>query len=380
MSTRAERGASVKERRPRRQPRLRPILWQLVAVALVCAALAWMAHNVGESLARHNIDISFGFLAASAGFDIPFHVLGWADSDSYGYALAVAGVNTLLASALAIVGATLLGVLLALMRLSDNPLSAWVSRVVVELVRNTPQLLQIVFWYIVLLQSLPGTRLSASFSGAMFLNVRGLFLPAPESPSIGWFIGVSIAAAIVLPRLLPRPSLLLTVGAPLLCGLTLGFVTTGWDLPVLKGFNFTGGWRLPPELIALVIGIAIYAGAFVSENVRASIAAVSLGQHDAARSLGLSPGWTVRLVVLPQALRTLLPPLTNHYLNIIKSTTLGAAVAYPEVLQVFARTVLNQSGRAVEVMTVVLGFYLAINLGVATAMNSWNRRLARQSR
>lgn len=380
MSTLVERGAPVEERPPRRPVRLRPVLWQLLAAALVCAASAWVAHNVGTSLARHNININFGFLAASAGFDIPFHVLDWADSDSYGYALAVAGVNTLLASALAIVGASLLGVLLALMRLSDNPLSAWTSRAVVELVRNVPQLLQIVFWYIVLLQSLPGTRLSASLGGALFLNVRGLFLPAPESPWFGWIIGGSAAAALLVPRILPRSSLLLTAGGPLLCGIILAFVMTGWDLPVLKGLNFVGGWRLPPELIALATGIAIYAGAFVSENVRASITAVSLGQYDAARSLGLPPGLTTRLVVLPQALRTLLPPLTNHYLNIIKSTTLGAAIAYPEVLQVFARTVLNQSGRAVEVMTIVLVFYLSINLVVATVMNGWNRRLARQSR
>ncbi len=339
-----------------------------------------MAHNVGEALARRNIDVSFGFLANPAGFDIPFHVVGWADNDSYGYALAVAGVNTLLASALAILCASLLGVLLALMRLSDNPLSAWTSRAVVELVRNTPQLLQIVFWYIVLLQSLPATRLSLSLGGAIFLNVRGLFLPAPVSPWFASSIAAGVMVALLLPRVLPRPSLLLTAGAPLLGAMALALAGTGWDLPALKGFNFTGGWRLPPELLALVTGTAIYAGAFVSENVRASIGAVSLGQYDAARSLGLPPGRTMRLVILPQALRTLLPPLTNHYLNIIKSTTLGAAIAYPEILQVFARTVLNQSGRAVEVMTLVLGVYLAINLSVSTAMNGWNRCLARQSR
>lgn len=373
-------GGLAEERPPRRRPRLRPILWQILAAALCLAAFAWMARNVGEALARRNIDVSFGFLANPAGFDIPFHVLGWTDSDSYGYALAVAGVNTLLASALAILGASLLGVLLALMRLSDNPLSAWVSRAVVELVRNTPQLLQIVFWYIVLLQSLPATRLSLSLGGALFLNVRGLFLPAPVSPWFAWTAGAGVAAALLLPRLLPRPSLLLTAWAPLLGALALALAITGWDLPALKGFNFTGGWRLPPELLALGTGIAVYAGAFVSENVRASIAAVSLGQYDAARSLGLSPGRTMRLVILPQALRTLLPPLTNHYLNVIKSTTLGAAIAYPEILQVFARTVLNQSGRAVEVMTLVLSVYLAINLSVSTAMNGWNRRLARRSR
>ena len=148
----------------------------------------------------------------------------------------------------------------------------------------------------------------------------------------------------------------------------------------MRGFNFAGGWRLPPELLALVLGIGIYTAAFVSENIRASIGAVGRGQREAARSLGLPPGRTMRLVVLPQALRTLLPPLTSHYLNIIKSTTLGAAVAYPEILQIFARTVLNQSGRAIETMTLVLGVFLAVNLGVSALMNRWDRRLALQSR
>ena len=184
----------------------------------------------------------------------------------------------------------------------------------------------------------------------------------------------------LLPRLLPRRPLLLTAGAPLLAGLALASGLTAWDLPAMRGFNFAGGWRLPPELLALVLGIGIYTAAFVSENVRASIGAVGRGQREAARSLGLPPGRTMRLVVLPQALRTLLPPLTSHYLNIIKSTTLGAAVAYPEILQIFARTVLNQSGRAIETMTLVLGVFLAVNLGVSALMNRWDRRLAFQGR
>ena len=167
---------------------------------------------------------------------------------------------------------------------------------------------------------------------------------------------------------------------PLLGAAALAGALTGWDLPAMRGFNFAGGWRLPPELLALVLGIGIYTAAFVSENIRASIGAVGWGQREAARSLGLPPGRTMRLVVLPQALRTLLPPLTNHYLNIIKSTTLGAAIAYPEILQIFARTVLNQSGRAIETMTLVLGVFLAVNLLVSAAMNRWNRRLAFQGR
>ncbi len=346
----------------------------------VAGLIAWAARNAGDALARRNIDVDFAFLLTRAGFDIPFTLTTWASSDSYGYALWVAGLNTVLAAALAILLATLLGLVLALMRLSANPLAAWTARATVELLRNTPQLLQVVFWYFAVLQVLPGPRASLALGGAVFLNVRGLFFPAPLSPWFGYALGAGGLLALGLSRLLPRLPLTLTAGAPLLGATALAGALTGWDLPAMRGFNFAGGWRLPPELLALVLGIGIYTAAFVSENIRASIGAVGWGQREAARSLGLSPGRSMRLVVLPQALRTLLPPLTNHYLNIIKSTTLGAAIAYPEILQIFARTVLNQSGRAIETMTLVLGVFLAVNLLVSAAMNRWDRRLAFQGR
>jgi general L-amino acid transport system permease protein len=183
---------------------------------------------------------------------------------------------------------------------------------------------------------------------------------------------------IALPMLFRRHAWALRgAGAALLL---TGLSVSDWTLPALRGFNFTGGWRLPPELLALALGTAFYTSAFIAENVRASIAAIGSGQNEAARSLGLSAGRTMRLVILPQAMRTLLPPLTSQYLNVIKSTTLGAAVAYPEILQVYARTVLNQSGRAVEVMTLVLGVFLMVNLSVSAAMNRWDRRLRGQAR
>ena len=358
-------------------PDWRGWLWQGLAVLAVAALVGWGAHNATLALARRNIDVNFAFLARPAGFDIPFKLAGWETTDTYARALWVAGLNTGLAAVLAIGGATLLGLLLALMRLSANPMARWVSRGTVELVRNTPQLLQIVFWYFAVLQALPGPRASVVVGGVS-LNVRGLFLPAPVGGSFGW--AVLAAALLLLAATRARRR------AAMLCRLTAGVVVltacllSGWDVPAMKGFNFVGGWRLPPELLALSTGIAIYTSAFIAENVRASIAAIGPGQIEAARSLGLSPSRTMRLVVLPQALRTLLPPLTSQYLNIIKSTTLGAAIAYPEILQIFARTVLNQSGRAVEVMSIVLGVFLVINLAVATAMNGWDRRLRREGR
>ncbi|MBV8915498.1 MAG: ABC transporter permease subunit [Acetobacteraceae bacterium] len=353
---------------------------QAAAALIVVLFLGWLAHNVDDALARRNINVDFGFLLRPAGFDIPFRLAPWQAGEPYGKALLVAGLNTALASALAIALATLLGLVLALLRLSSNPLGSGMSRGAVELIRNTPQLLQIVFWYIAVLQVLPGPRASIALGSLAFLNVRGLFVPAPLSPLFGWIILGGIGLGLLLPRVLRRAPLLLTVAVPLLAGFGLAFATTSYDYPALRGFNFTGGWRLPPELLALVVGVGIYTSAFIAENVRASIEAVSHGQREAARSLGLPPGRTMRLVILPQALRTLLPPLTNHYLNIIKSTTLGAAIAYPEILQIFARTALNQSGRAVEVMTLVLGVFLMINLLVSAAMNRWDRKLQAQGR
>ncbi len=304
----------------------------------------------------------------------------WQSSDSYLYALLVAGLNTVLAGALAIVLASVVGLLFALLRLSGNALAAGLARAVMELLRNTPQLLQIVFWYIAVLQVLPGARDSLSLGTVTFLNVRGLFLPSPRSDAFVLFAAAGVLLAVVLPRLRPARPILLTAVAPLLACIAAGSLLTGWELPALRGFNFQGGWRLPPELLALVVGIGLYTASFIAENVRASILAVSHGQREAARSLGLGPGRTMRLVILPQALRTLLPPLTSHYLNIIKSTTLGAAIAYPEILQIFARTVLNQSGRAVEVMTLVIGVFLAVNLVVSALIGQWDRSLQRTGR
>ena len=353
---------------------------QAAAGLIIALILLWAGHNAATALADRNMRIDFSFLSSPAGFDIPFHLIPWSTSDSYGFALLVAALNTALAAALAIVLASALGLVIALFRLSPNPLASALARGVTELVRNTPQLLQIVFWYIAVLQILPGAKASLSIGTAVFLNVRGLFMPAPSSSFFVAGIGAGVLCAMALPRLFPRAPVLLTALMPCVLGAGFGAMLTPWELPALRGFNFQGGWRLPPELLALVIGIGIYTSAFIAENLRASIQAVAPGQREAARSLGLSTGRTMRLVVLPQALRTLLPPLTSHYLNIIKSTTLGAAIAYPEVLQIFARTVLNQTGRAVETMILVLSVFLATNVVVSGLIGSWNRRLQRSPR
>ena len=262
----------------------------MTAGLIVVLILAWAGRNAAATLADRNMRIDFGFLASPAGFDIPFHLIDWSASDSYGFGLLVAVLNTALAASLAIVLASLLGLLIALMRLSPNPLASALARGVTELVRNTPQLLQIVFWYIAVLQLLPGAKASLSLGTAMFLNVRGLFMPAPTSPLFAVCIAAGVVGSLVLPRVLKLAPVLLTAVLPLALGVGGGAVLTGWELPVLRGFNFQGGWRLPPELLALVVGIGIYTSAFIAENLRASIQAVAPGQREAARSLGLSSG------------------------------------------------------------------------------------------
>jgi general L-amino acid transport system permease protein len=353
---------------------------QALLLLVVGLVLAWFASNVAENLARRNMGVDFQFLAQPAGFDIPFRILPWQLTDSYAWALVVSFANTLLVASMAILAATSLGLALGLMRLSSNPLGRGVSRAVMELIRNTPQLTQIVFWYFAVLQALPQARNSVRPVEGMFLNVRGLFMPAPDpGPATLPLLGVALLAMLLAPRLRHAftargiPLWLAYLPALLLLAASW-FSVASWEAPELRGFNFRGGWRIPPELLALWLGLFVYGAGFIAEIVRESILGVHRGQAEAARSLGLSPWRTMSLVVLPQATRAAIPPLVSQYLNIIKSSSLGAAIAYPEVVQIFARTVLNQSGRAIEVMTIVLGVFLVVNLLVSYVLNAWNAR------
>jgi len=351
---------------------------------LVAGALAaWLWHNAAVNMAARHITFGFEFLGHRAGFDIPFHLLDWDQDDTYGWALVVCILNSALCAAMSVVLASALGLLIALMRLSGNPLAAGTARAVMEITRNTPQLVQIFFIYIAVLQSLPSPRLSYAFGGGVFLNVRGLLVPAPTIDPLVQLLGVLALGLALIGWFARRPGHIwgVVLGPVLLLAWLVGAAFSArWELPSLQGFNFTGGLRLPPELLALWLGISIYTAAFISEIVRAAILGIDHGQTEAARTLGLSRAQAMYLVVLPQALRVLIPPLTSQYLNIIKSTTLGAAIAYPDVLQIFGRTVLNQSGRAVEVMSLLIGVFLSVNLTTSFAMNRWNRRLMQQGR
>ncbi|MBV9813253.1 MAG: ABC transporter permease subunit, partial [Acetobacteraceae bacterium] len=274
--------------------RARAAQWVLLAAAAGVALL--LASLAGANLARQHLPFGFGFLADRANFDIPFRLVRWEVGETYARALLVCTLNTLLVSAMGIVAATLLGLLVGIMRLTDNWLVRNLALGFVELVRNTPQLVQIVFWYVAVLQTLPGPRQSIHLPGGILLNIRGLYLP-------GWADGAI-------------------------------------HYPALRGFNISGGVQIPPELVAVWAGLSIYASAFIAEIVRAAILSVHRGQREAALSLGLRPGQVLRKVILPQALRVIVPPLTSQYLHLIKSSSLGAAVAYPELFQIFAGTVL----------------------------------------
>ena len=361
-------------RRPSRQARA----GQYLLVLAVGAAIWWLISTAADNLVRRHMDFSFAFLADAANFDIPFHLVRWQVGDRYARALLVCVLNTLLVSAMGIVAATLLGLLVGIMRLSGNWLVRNIALCFVELVRNTPQLVQIAFWYIAVLQTLPSPRASLRIPGGVLLNIRGLYLPsfdvgAHEPVLAGLALALLLATPLLwrIGRIGPR-ALLLTVAA-------VGVFAAGVDrveFPELRGFNIAGGVQVPPELVALWAGLSIYSSAFIAEIVRAAILAVHRGQREAALSLGLKPGQVMARVVLPQALRVMVPPLTSQYLNLIKSSSLGAAIAYPELFSIFAGTVLNQTGRELETIMILMLVFLAISLLTSAFMNWYNRRVA----
>jgi general L-amino acid transport system permease protein len=363
------------------------------AVLLALAGLVWLVVVTAiANMARRGMQAGFGFLDSVAGFDVTLKLIDYGQGSSYGRVLLVAVLNSLVAAAAAIVLATLLGFALGIARLSSNWLLSSLVGVYVEAVRNVPLLLLLFVWYYPILGSLPPPLDSLSVAGVVFLNNRGLALPAPLT--VAWFFAVpvvlaaGIAAAPVMRRWAVRRQALtgrpfpvlaatvgLTVALPLLVALA-GGAATAWDVPRLGRFGVNGGVAVPTSLFAIVMALTFYTAAFIAEVVRAGILAVSVGQREAARALGLRPGHVLRLVILPQALRAIVPPLMNQYANIVKNSSYGAIVAYPELVQVFMGTTLSQTGHAVEIAVIVLAVYLAINLALSLLMNSYNRRIA----
>src|SRR6186713_24113 len=347
---------------------------------LFVAALAWISYeivaNARANLQAQRITAGFGFLSNNAGFDVSHSLIPYSGSDPYTRVFFVGLLNTLLVSVIGIFFATLIGFIVALGRLSPNWLLSRISGGYVELIRNLPLLFQILFWYLAVLAALPNPRQSISIFDSFFLSNRGLVIPKPiGEPGFEPFVIallIAIVAAVALWRYSRRLlfdsgkvikvwpyALGLVVGLPLLAALIFGAPVT-FEVPVLKGFNFAGGSRVIPEFVALTLALSTYTASFIAEIVRAGILSVHSGQMEAGSSLGLSRGTTLRLVVVPQAMRVIVPPLTNQYLNLTKNSSLAVAVGYPDLVQIFAGTVLNQTGAAVQVIFITMAVYLAI--------------------
>ncbi|MGB8713616.1 MAG: amino acid ABC transporter permease [Onishia taeanensis] len=375
-----------------RDPAKRALLFQALMLAALFAVIGFIVSNTLENLDARGITTGFGFLNDTAGFGIVQSLIDYTPQSSYGRTFLVGLLNTLLVSALGILAATVIGFLMGIARLSPNWLIARIAGAYVEIFRNIPLLLQIFFWYFAVLRSLPSPRDSMSLGEAVFLNIRGLVVPAPVGgPGFVWTLvalAVAVIAAIVLVRWNRRRqeatgdrlpagwiSAGMIVALPALVFVASGMPLT-WDLPKLGGFNFSGGITVLPELLALWLALSIYTGAFIAEIVRSGIQAVSHGQTEAARALSLSGGMTLRLVVIPQAMRVIIPPLTSQYLNLIKNSSLATAIGYPDLVSVFAGTTLNQTGQAIEVIMMTMAVYLTLSLLVSMFMNWFNARMA----
>jgi general L-amino acid transport system permease protein len=372
--------------------RLRGLALQAVVAALILAFFAYLAHNTATNLARLGVNTGFQFLDRPAGFAITQHLVAYSEASTYGRAFLVALLNTVLVSALGVVLATIIGFAVGLARLSGNWLVARLSAIYVETVRNVPLLLQIFFWYFAVLRPLPGPRQSLALGDSIFLNNRGLYLPAPiVGPDFSVValaliaaVGAFIALAVWSRRLrhrtgtTPRAVVLAmacVIGAAALVMASAGSPVT-WERPVLAGFNFRGGIAVIPEFVAMLLALSIYSAAFIAEIVRAGVLAVPKGQLDAARAQGLRQWQIDRFVVVPQALRVIIPPLTSQYLNLTKNSSLAAAIAYPDLMHVFAGTSLNQTGQAFEVMAITMAVYLGFSLVISALMNWYNRASA----
>jgi general L-amino acid transport system permease protein len=378
-------------------PVLRGLFWQLLTLAL----LVWLAmqafDNAVVNMRARNIPTDFSFWNRPAGFDVNQTLIQFSSSTStYGQAFFVGLLNTLVVAAIGIVFATIIGFTVGIARLSSNWIVARLATVYVEVVRNTPLLLQLLFWYNAVLKALPGPRESLALPGSIYLNNRGLVIPEPVvGAGFDWVVG-AVALALLLAiafaiwaRVQQRRTGARYHALPVAIGLLLvlgggAWLATGdplsFQAPVLRGFNFASGIKVIPELVALVLGLSLYTASFIAEVVRAGVSAVPGGQTEAAQALGLRRGDTLRLVVVPQALRIIIPPLTNQYLNLLKNSSLAVFIGYPDLIQIFAGTVLNQTGAAVQVVSITMAVYLAISLVTSLAMNLYARRIALHER
>jgi len=373
-------------------PTFRSITFQVLAVVVLGWFFYSLFDNTLTNMEKRGITTGFAFLNSTSGFGILMSLIEYDETHTYGDTFVVGLLNTLLVSVLGIVTATILGFILGVARLSKNWLIAKIATVYVETLRNIPLLLQILFWY-KLLGTLPHPRESLQLiQDSVLLNGRGLYTPAPIPESGFGFVTITFLIAVVVSIVISRwarkrqeatgqqfPSFLLSagliVGAPALVFMAAG-MPISFDYPVFQGFNIKGGIRVIPELMALWWALSLYTAAFIAEIVRAGILAVSHGQTEAAHALGVRNGPTLRLIVIPQAMRVIIPPLTSQYLNLAKNSSLATAIGYPDLVGVFMGTTLNQTGQAVEIVAMTMAVYLVMSLSISALMNWFNNRMS----
>ncbi len=372
-------------------PRIRAIVFQAIILIAVIGFFVYIISNTLHNLEQRGISTGFDFLATEAGFGIIQSLIDYNETSTYGHTFIVGLLNTILVSTLGIFFATILGFTIGIARLSQNWLVAKLASVYIEIFRNIPLLLQIFFWYFAVLRTLPHPRQSWEFNEIIFLNMRGLYLPQPIFEQGFWLVVIALLISVILVIALQRwakdqhettskrfPVFYLAVallfGLPLLALLGAG-VPLSWDIPELKSFNFRGGISIIPEFTALLFALSIYTAAFIAEVVRSGIQSVNYGQTEAAYALGLHKSQTLRLIIIPQAMRVIIPPLTSQYLNLTKNSSLATAVGYPDLVAVFAGTTLNQTGQAVEVIAMTMAVYLTISLLISTFMNWYNYKV-----
>ncbi len=372
-------------------PENRAIIYQVLALGLIFLLSYFVINNMFTNIEKRGINTGFDFLSSEAGFGILQSLVAYDESDTHGKVFIVGLLNTVLVSVIGIIFASIIGLLVGIGRLSKNFMVSKLSLIYIETFRNIPILLQILFWYNVVLASLPSPRQSISFFDSIFFNNRGLYIPRPilESGFTAVIIAfiIAIASVIYLKKWSTKrhnetgeefplffTSIAILIGAPTLVFLLSGSPAS-LEIAALKGFNFKGGWTLIPELLALAFALSIYTATYIAEAVRAGIEAVPKGQKEAAAALGLKDSTILKKVVLPQALRVIIPPVINQYLNLLKNSSLATAIGYPELVTVFSGTSLNQVGQAIEIILMTMAVYLTISIIISVFMNYVNSRM-----
>lgn len=395
----ADRGARERSQLSKlvNDPKIRGLVAQAVVGGLIVLAAYYLVSQTIYNMEKRGLTAGFDFLWTNAGFDVGFHLVNFQPTDTFSRVFLIGAINTLFVSFFAIICATFLGFVMGIARLSHNWLIARIAAAYVEIIRNTPLLLQILVWYGGVFTLLPPPRQSIEFGfGSFILNNRALQLPAPIAGDLLWITGLALIVGIVATVFIARKAkaqkvatgdappwglkaLGLIVGLPLVVFFATG-APLSWEIPVLKGFNFRGGYAVPPPFLALLIALAIYTSAFIAEIVRAGIQSVGKGQTEASLSLGLPRSRTLRLVIIPQAMRAIIPPLISQYLNIVKNSSLGVAIAYPDLVAVWMQTSLNQAGRAIEIVATTMLFYMTVSLTISALLNVYNRRVQLKER